>query len=104
MKLDDIRSPGLVPNSHRLRCEVVRAVAFAEVLSDSEKATELVLFFREAIDYLSKHVGAEEAPEGEKTVVDPEAASPFDDDELPKEPEPKPEPKTAPKTTTKKGK
>ncbi len=103
MRLDDIRSPGLVPNSHRLRCELVRAISFAEVLNDSEKATELALFFREAIAYLHDKVGAEDAPESEKTAVDPEAESPFDDADVPKADEPKPEPKPAPKST-KKGK
>ena len=120
MKLDDIRSPGLVPNTHRLRQEVVRAISFAEVLKSSEKATDLVLFFRDAIAYLDKEVGSEASPESEKVAVDAGAASPFDDVDLPKpaetpvvpfglveptpEPEPEPKPKAAPKSTAKKGK
>ncbi len=128
MKIDDIRSPGLVPNTHRLRQEVIRAISFAQNLQSSEKATDLTLFFRDAIAFIDREIGSGELPEGEKTHVDESAKSPFDDDELPTadkgfvvpfgtveptpkveeepKPEPKPEPekKPAPKTTAKKGK
>lgn len=112
MKIDDIRSPGLVPNTHRLRQEVIRAISFAENLKSSEKAADLVLFFREAIAYIDREIASETLPEGEKGAIDLNAISPFSDDEVPKPAEPvvvpfglvPPTPVAAPatKSTTKK--
>lgn len=124
MKIDDIRSPGLVPNTHRLRQEVIRAISFAQVLKSSEKATDLVMFFRDAIAYIDREIGSEAPAEGDKVNVDPNASSPFDDADLPTpveevvvpfglveptpvvepEPEVKSAAKPATKSTAKKGK
>ncbi len=52
MRLDDIRSPGYVPNAHALRKEVVRAISFCQVQGEesrAEKLMELMAFFREAL-------------------------------------------------------
>ncbi len=83
MKIDDICSPGHVPNAHRLRQETIRAIAFCENLKSSEKAVELQGYFREAIAYLDREIVSKDLPESEKPTVDPSAQSPFEDDELP---------------------
>ncbi len=83
MRLDDICSPGMLTNSHDLRKAVVRAISFCEVLESSEKAVELQMFFREAIAYLDEKIVSKDLPESEKPTVDPDAVSPFEDDEIP---------------------
>ena len=82
MRIDDICSPGMVPNAHRLRQETVRAIAFAEMLKSSEKAVELQIFFREAIAYLDREIISSGLPESEKPIVDINAQSPFDEEEV----------------------
>jgi len=87
MKIDDIRSPGMVPNSHRLRQETIKAISFCEMLKSSEKAVELIAYFREAIAYLDREVVSKDLPEFGERIVDTSAISPFDDltdDVLPK--------------------
>lgn len=52
MRLDDIRSPGFLTNSHAIRKEVVKAISFAQIQcpeSKQEKLTDLIMFFNEAI-------------------------------------------------------
>lgn len=90
MKIDDIRSPGMVPNSHRLRQETIKAISFAEMLKSSEKAVELIAYFREAIAYLDREVVSKDLPEFGERIIDTSAQSPFDevevdepDDEIP---------------------
>lgn len=83
MKIDDIRSPGMVPNSHRLRQETIKAISFCEMLKSSEKAVELIAYFREAIAYLDREVVSKDLPEFGERIVDTSALSPFEDDELP---------------------
>ncbi len=116
MRIDDIVSPGLVPNNHRLRQEVIRAISFCEKLSDSEKAMTLSSFFRDAIAYIDRELLSEASVESEKGTIDPSAISPFDDDDLgapqPAElvpfglvpPTPKPEVKVEKATSATKGK
>ncbi len=82
MRLDDIRSPGMLTNSHDLRKAVVRAISFCEVLGSSEKAVELQMFFRDAIAYLDEKIVSTGLPESEKPTVDPAAVSPFEDDDI----------------------
>lgn len=101
MRIDDICSPGFVPNSHRLRQETVRAIAFCETIGSVEKAVELQKYFREAIEYLDREIVSSGLPESEKPIVDVDAVSPFDEEEIVVEPEPQPEP---PKPAQKKGK
>lgn len=79
MKIDDICSPGMVPNAHRLRQETIRAIAFAETLQSSEKASDLIKYFYEAIAYLDREVLSKDSVESEKPHVDTSAVSPFDD-------------------------
>ena len=65
MRIDDICSPGFVPNSHRLRQETVRAIAFCETIGSVEKAVELQKYFREAIEYLDREIVSSGLPESE---------------------------------------
>lgn len=97
MRIDDICSPGFVPNSHRLRQETVRAIAFCETIGSAEKAIELQKYFREAIEYLDREIVSSGLPESEKPIVDVDAVSPFDEEEVVVEPEPQPEPDSKPK-------
>lgn len=83
MKIDDICSPGFVPNSHRLRQETIRAIAFCEMTKSSEKAVELQGYFREAIAYLDREIVSKDLPESESPIVDTSAKSPFEEDEIP---------------------
>lgn len=97
MRIDDICSPGLVPNTHRLRQEVIRAISFAETIKSPEKAVELQMFFREAIAYLDREILTTDLPEAtEQVSVDTSAESPFDEVETEVvEPVPEPKPKAA---------
>ncbi|ATS92461.1 hypothetical protein PGT2_g00043 [Escherichia phage PGT2] len=89
MRIDDICSPGFVPNSHRLRQETVRAIAFCETIGSAEKAVELQKYFREAIEYLDREIVSSGLPESEKPIVDADAVSPFAEEEVVAEPKPK---------------
>ena len=82
MTHDDIDSPGLVPNSHRLRQEVLRACSYAANLGSSEKAVELISFFRQAMVYLEREVLSECDTGASSPIVDPEAVSPFTESDV----------------------
>ncbi len=52
MRIDEIRSPGFLSNSHALRKEMIRAISFCQIQcseSKQEKLTDLVLFLNEAL-------------------------------------------------------
>ncbi len=76
MRIDDIRSPGFLSNSHTLRKEVVKAISFCQIQGEEsrqEKLTDLILFFREALQLCDDELPKTE-PEEPATVVNHYAA------------------------------
>ncbi len=63
MRIDEIRSPGFLSNSHALRKEMIRAISFCQIQcseSKQEKLTDLVLFLNEALALCNAELDADE--------------------------------------------